>query len=123
MAKHLELGRKGEDLATEYLLKQGFTILERNWTYENAELDIIARDEDILVFVEVKTRTGNAYGDPEDAVDKRKISKILEAAEAYVEEKNLDNEIRFDIIAIVIKGGRYELEHIPDAIYPFDEGE
>jgi putative endonuclease len=118
---HLEVGKKGEDLASEYLTGKGYIILERNWTFEKAELDIIAIKEGLLVFVEVKTRRSDFYGDPEDAVTPAKIKNILNAAEAYIEEKDMDNEIRFDIISIIMKGEITEITHLEDAIYPFDE--
>jgi putative endonuclease len=118
MAAHNELGKKGEQMALEWLIQKGYVILETNWRFEKAEVDIIARDADELVIVEVKTRSTAFFGEPEEAVDATKERLLVGAAEAYVEMKNLDMDVRFDIIAIVIQSGKASIRHIRDAFYP-----
>ncbi|MCL4158949.1 UNVERIFIED_CONTAM: hypothetical protein GTU68_006303, partial [Idotea baltica] len=103
MVKHIEIGNKGEDKAVEFLISKGFEILERNWRYSKAEIDIIAKDEYGLVFVEVKTRSSLDFGKPEEFVSSHQEELIFGAAQRYMEKVNYDWEIRFDIIAILIK--------------------
>lgn len=118
MADHNELGKKGEQLALEWLTDKGYTILETNWRFEKAEVDIIARDREELVIVEVKTRSTDFFGLPEEAVDTNKENLLIGAAEAYVEMNNLDIDVRYDIIAIVLQPGKARIRHIRDAFYP-----
>ena len=120
MAKHIELGKQGEDIANEYLIKLGYKIKERNWHFNNSEIDIIATDKNQLVIVEVKTRSAAIYEEARDAISDNKIRFLVNAAEAYILEKDIDTETRFDVIMIKWFGeGKYELEHIEDAFYPF----
>lgn len=109
-----QTGNAGEELARNYLLEQGYTILENNWQYGHLEVDIIAQENDTIVFVEVKTRTTAAFGSPEQAVTKQKQRNIIRAANSYVLKHNLNNEVRFDIIAIV----QNQLQHFKDAYSP-----
>ncbi len=118
MATHNELGVLGEDIATRYLLQKKYTILDRNWRWKKKELDIIALDGEYLVFVEVKTRKLGFLENPKDAVTKKKQKFIIEGANAYIESKNLEHEVRLDIISIIIKGKDEIIEHIEDAFYP-----
>jgi putative endonuclease len=115
---HIRLGRTGESLAVEYLLEEGYEILERNWRFRHIEVDIIARDRDQLVIAEVKTRTGNSYGEPYTAVDIRKQRALIFAAERYIFSRNLDLDVRFDIVSIIIDHNRTVVEHIRDAFHP-----
>lgn len=101
MAQHNDLGKKGEKLAIEYLIKKGYEIVETNYRFQKAEVDIIAKKENILVGVEVKTRSTNEFGNPQDFVNPKKIKLLITAINNYVIEKDLDTEVRFDIIAIV----------------------
>ena len=110
-----EIGIIGEDLAVNYLINKGYQILERNWRSGHKEIDIIAREEDTLVIVEVKTRKSNTYGEPDIAVGVMKQRMLIWAADAYVRYKNLDVDVRFDIISIVITDKEPEIEHIEDA--------
>ena len=110
-----ELGKLGEDLAVNYLIDNGYQILERNWRSGHKEIDIIALNDDLLVIVEVKTRKSDEFGDPDIAVGKLKQQMLIRAADAYVRYKNLDVDVRFDIISIVISDGEPEIEHIEDA--------
>lgn len=119
MAAHNELGKKGEELAVAHLLKKGYTILDRNWRYQKAEVDIIAQKEEILAVVEVKTRSSTDFGNPQDFVKPKKIKLLVTAIDEYVISKNLNVEVRFDIIAIVKTNQKFDLEHIEDAFLFF----
>ncbi len=111
-----ELGKIGEDLAVDYLIKKGYQILERNWRSGHKEIDIIAlNDDDVLIIVEVKTRKSDDFGEPDIAVGITKQRMLIWAADAYVRYKNLDVDVRFDIISIVISDAEPEIEHIEDA--------
>ena len=110
-----ELGKRGEDLAVEYLIKLGYQILERNWRSGHKEIDIIAMKGDTLVAVEVKTRKSNTFGEPDIAVGVMKQRMLAWAADAYVRYRNLDVEVRFDVISIIINEQGEHLEHIEDA--------
>ncbi|MBN1768397.1 MAG: YraN family protein [Prolixibacteraceae bacterium] len=119
MAQHNDLGQKGEELAFLHLVQKGYKILERNWRYDHAEIDIIARIKNVLVIVEVKTRSAAIYEEPRETISDRKIRFLVNAAEAYIEEKNIDFETRFDVVAIKWFGeNKYELNHIEDAFTP-----
>ena len=119
MAKHNELGELGEDLAVEELEKNGYEIVERNWRYKKAEIDIIARKDEVLAIVEVKTRSSDYFGDPQDFVNTKKIKMLVEAVNEYVVSKDLEVEVRFDIIAIIINQNKLTLEHLEDAFFHF----
>lgn len=118
MAVHNELGKLGEDLAVQYLTDKGYEILERNWRNIHKEIDIIAKEGDDLVIVEVKARQTDEYGEPGIAVTKRKQRMLIAAANAYITRKGLDVETRFDIVSIVFKDGEPVIEHIEDAFLP-----
>ena len=115
MATHNELGKKGEDAAAKYLLQKGYKIIERNWIHHKYEIDIIATDTDFILFVEVKTRSSSRWGNPEEAVSKGKIKRIVEAADFYLRDKEIDLPARFDIISAVWTGKIFEIDHIDDA--------
>lgn len=115
MADHNELGKRGEDAAVNYLRKEGYEIVERNWNYEKYEIDIIARDDEFIVFVEVKTRSSDQWGNPEEAVSKGKIRRIVEAADFYLGEYDIDLPARFDVVAAIWNGTDFEIDHIDDA--------
>lgn len=114
MSKQQENGLKGEELAVTYLLKQQYEIVARNWRFKRSEIDIIAKKENKLIFVEVKYRINNEYGFPEEFVTENKILKMHEAAEAYIEQNNWQGELRFDIIAVENEN---EIKHFEDAFY------
>lgn len=118
MATQKEIGEKGEIIAAMYLANLGCIIKERNWYYGHNELDIIALDGDELVIVEVKSRSTDQYEHPSEAVSKQKIRNIIEAAEGYIQENEIDRETRFDVITVIFEGEKYELEHFKDAFYP-----
>jgi putative endonuclease len=119
MAAHNELGKLGEDLAAEYLRENGYEILETNWTFQKAEIDIIAMKEGILAVVEVKTRSSLEFGLPQDFVKPKKIQLLVKAVNAYVNRKKLDIEVRFDIIAVHKENNSFAIEHLVDAFYHF----
>ena len=119
MENKTDFGRHGEDLAVDFLLKEGYEILERNWYFKHNEVDILAKDHDTLVVVEVKTRSGNSYGEPYTAVDFRKQRYLIFAAERYIYSHDLDLEVRFDIVSIIIDHfGKITLEHVKEAFHP-----
>lgn len=117
MSAHIELGNRGESLAEKYLLESGYQILERNWRFSRAEVDIIAKDAEILVFVEVKTRSSDAFGKPEESVTPKKEALLKDAASVYMEQISHDWEIRFDIISILVNGEGHSIEHFKDAFF------
>lgn len=119
MARHNDLGKAAEQLAVEYLQRKGYTILDRNWRWGKAELDIVALDGNQLVVVEVKARTSDYFGDPATAVTPRKIKLLVEAAHAYVTQHELDYEVRFDIVAVLYNKKNRKIDHYPDAFYWF----
>mgnify|MGYP000211081193 CR=1 FL=1 len=118
MASHIEKGQEGEKIAADYLPEKGYTILCSNWYYKHKEVDIIAFDNKELVIVEVKLRSTDYFGDPSEAVTKKKQRFLIEAAEAYLETRNDEPEVRFDIVSIVSENGRNNIEHIVDAFNP-----
>lgn len=117
MAEHNERGSFGEEEAVAYLREEGFLILDTNWSYGKDEVDIIARDGSFLVFLEVKTRTADTYGRPEEFVTKEKQKHLIRAANAYIEKKDLYWEIRFDIIAVTLQP-RLKVDHLREAFHP-----
>ncbi|MGI6243608.1 MAG: YraN family protein [Prevotella sp.] len=124
MAEHNDLGKWGEETAAQFLTKQGYVLLERDWRYgrSKVDLDLICKTPDrrTIVFVEVKTRTAGQATEPEDAVDARKIWHIGRAADNYVKMNDVVEELRFDIIAIVgtPNGAEVTINHIEDAFNP-----
>jgi putative endonuclease len=119
MAEHNELGKLGEELAVEYLQKDGYSILETNWTFQKAEIDILAKKENTLAVIEVKTRSSLEFGLPQDFVNRKKIQLLVKAVDAYVIEKDLDIDVRFDIIAIHKERKSFVIEHLTDAFFYF----
>ncbi len=118
MAKHIELGIKGEIIAVNYLKEKGFQILERNYRFKRGEVDIIAQKEDRLRVVEVKTRQSHYMAGPEITVTKKKQKAILKVANAYIDFNNFDGETQFDIVSIILNEKMVEIEHLEDAFYP-----
>lgn len=118
MADHNELGKTGEELALKHLRGLGYNILELNWHFGREEVDIIARDKDTLVIIEVKTRASNWFGEPEFAVTKSKQRTLIRAADAYINKHDLNLDCRFDIISVIITPQEKKVHHIEDAFYP-----
>ena len=118
MAEHNELGAEGEKLAVGFLKEKGYEILATNWRFGSDEIDIIAKYNGFLVIVEVKTRSTNAFGEPEIAVTKQKQRFLIRASQQFIIQKDINEECRFDIISIIIKNGKTTIHHIEDAFYP-----
>ncbi|MFM6954421.1 MAG: YraN family protein [Sphingobacteriaceae bacterium] len=114
-----ELGKRGETWARDYFLKHHYEILEQNWTFDRAELDLIVYQDQTLIFVEVKTRSGVAFGTPEEFVDAAKQKHLQRAAEEYIRLMNHQGEVRFDICAILVDEAQNPtIKHIIDAFWP-----
>lgn len=111
----IKLGRKGEDLALVLCREKGFIIVEQNYRTPMGEIDIIAKDGELYVFIEVKTRRGNAYGAPFEAVTQRKREKIKKVALSYMKRFKKEVPARFDVISISMKGNIPSLDYIQDA--------
>ncbi|SFN88730.1 putative endonuclease [Chryseobacterium oleae] len=121
MATHNDFGKIAEDLAAEYLQKNGYKVLTRNFRFQKAEIDIIAEKEDLIIIIEVKARSTDAFMLPQEAVTKTKIKSIVTAANHYLEEFNRNNEVRFDIISVLPDDKKkLTIEHITDAFEAFD---
>lgn len=110
-----EKGKQGEEIAVEYLQENGMAILDRNWRSGSYEIDIVARDGNILVFVEVKARATNIWGEPQTSVTADKQKNLIRAANKYVTIKDIDSDVRFDIVSIIIKNEDDDIVHIPNA--------
>ncbi len=115
---HIELGVAGENLAEHHLVAKGYEIVARNYRWKHAEIDIICRKNNQLVVVEVKTRNSNALGKPYEAVSIAKQRQVIRVANEYVNQYEIDDDVRFDIVSIVLNQNRMEVEHIEDAFYP-----
>ncbi len=111
-----ESGDYGEALALEFLTKKGYTLLEKNYRYKRAEIDLIMRQANTLVFVEVKARSSVSYGFPEEAVDEKKAALIIEAADHYIYEANWEKAIRFDIVSVILQP-HVAIRHFEDAFW------
>ena len=119
MAKHNDFGKAGERLAAQFLELHNYEILDTNWCHGKAEIDIIAYTDNKIIFVEVKTRSSNIFGEPEDFVSDAKQKQMEIAADEYIHLMNFEGEIRFDIISILFdNNGKHTLKHIKDAFWP-----
>lgn len=119
MAKHINTGKLGEEIAAEHLRELGFEVLETNWRYRRLEVDIIAKEDNTLVFVEVKTRSYDFFGKPEEFVSPAKERRLAEAASAYMLQAGHDWAIRFDVVSILKeKNGQFKVVLIRDAFFP-----
>lgn len=115
MSEHNNIGRDGEDVAASYLMQKGYRIVARNWRYGLKEIDIVARDGETMVFVEVKTRSTLAFELPQEAVTKKKMKNLVEAADAYMLQYNIELEGRFDIVGVLNGTPPKVIEHIVEA--------
>ncbi|MBL1279917.1 MAG: YraN family protein [Fluviicola sp.] len=115
---HIELGQKGEEIAVEHLQKTGYSILDRNFKFKKAEIDIVCQKNEQLIIVEVKTRHTAVIGEPYLAVTRSKQRQIIKVANKYIEEKKIDLDVRLDVVSIVLNQYGMRLEHIEDAFYP-----
>jgi putative endonuclease len=119
MATHNDIGKQGEDIAFNFLKKTGYKILDRNWTWYKGEIDIIAEDGEYLVIVEVKTRSVYYHCETDDLIGKKKLKLLYETADKYVVLKDIDKEVRYDLVIVIFHGETWTVEHITDAFYPF----
>ena len=119
MADHNTLGNKGEEIAVNYLIENKYEILEKNWRYKRAEVDVIAKKDNWIIIVEVKTRSSSNFDTPADSINKTKIKMLTEAAEAYIMQNDLENEVRFDVISIIKQKNNHTIQNIESAFYPF----
>ena len=119
MAEHNELGKQGEKLAADFLAKKGYEIVAQNFRYQKAEVDIIARKENILAVIEVKTRSTPDFGDPQNFLKQKQINLLVKAIDHFVNEHQLDVDVRFDIVAIIKNKAGTRIEHLEDAFLHF----
>lgn len=119
MAQHNDLGKKGEQLAVDFLMKKGYRILARNYRFQKAEIDIIAQKDEYLCAVEVKTRSSPDFGNPQDFVKPKQIQQQVKALNAYIVNQDIDVEARFDIVAIIKNKLGIRIEHLEDAYLYF----
>ncbi|PTT42709.1 endonuclease [Chryseobacterium sp. HMWF028] len=121
MAHHNDFGKIAEDMAVDYLQKNGYKILVRNFRFQKAEIDIITEKDHLIIVVEVKARSTDFFILPQEAVTKTKIKSIVSAANHYLEEFNKENEVRFDIISVLPDENKnLMIDHIKDAFQAFD---
>jgi putative endonuclease len=121
MAQHNALGTDGEKLAAHYLVEKGYSILETNWRFGKKEIDIIAQIGNTIAVVEVKTRSTDYFGDPEESVTLSKQKYLIEAADEYLQSLDFDAEVRFDIISIIKANSKLSIHHIEEAFIPLAE--
>jgi len=118
MAEHNKLGDQGEEIAVKLLADKGYVIIAANWRAKHKEIDIIAADGDTLVFVEVKSRTEDYWGNPEEFITKKKQRLLISAAESYISETGYNGQSRFDVVSVLFLKSGTETEHIIEAFYP-----
>lgn len=113
------IGQIGEQFASDYLVEMGYIILERNWRFKRAEIDIIAKNDNCLIFIEVKARSYTAFGQPEEFINAEKEGMLIDAAQRYMESINYGWEIRFDIISIILTKSLQikKIDHFKDAFF------
>ena len=120
MAIHNTFGQEAETRAVKYLAANGYTILERNYRFGKAEIDILARFKDVLIVVEVKARSTDFFGSPESFVNRKKMKLLAEATNHYIEENLLDVDVRFDTIVYVVQNNQWQQQHIEGAFGPWE---
>ncbi|SDQ20764.1 YraN family protein [Flagellimonas zhangzhouensis] len=119
MANHNKFGKLGEKMAKEHLLASGYEICAQNYRFQKAEVDIIALKRDVLVIVEVKSRNKGFLEDISEVIHPKKVKLLALAANQYVEENDLDLEVRFDVITVIKNREKFEIEHFENAFYFF----
>lgn len=117
MTDKIKKGKEAEDMAADFLAQQGYEIVERNYRYKRSEIDLIVRRDNWLIFVEVKMRSSDAFGYPEEFVDYKKAKNIVYGAEQYTYDNNYNGNVRYDVVAISMKNGEPEIRHFEDAFY------
>lgn len=119
MSQHKQqLGKEGEEIATAHLISKGYKILARNYRSGRAEIDIIASIEDWIVIVEVKTRETDKYGNPEESIGTGKVNMLAQGAEDFLLDRDLHNNVRYDVISIIKNQYKTEVHHLADAFWP-----
>lgn len=120
MGHHNLFGKQGEQIAMDFLVRKGYKVLAHNYRYLRAEIDIIAVKEDVLAIVEVKSRTEDFMADIQSVINRKKINMLVSAADHYVQQNDLEAEVRFDVIVVLKKtGGRFTVEHLENAFHHF----
>lgn len=117
MTDKIRKGKEAEDMAADFLAQQGYEIIERNFRYKRSEIDLIVRRDNWLIFVEVKMRSSDAFGYPEEFVDYKKAKNIVYGAEQYTYDNKYNGNVRYDVVAISMKNGEPEIRHFEDAFY------
>src|SRR5690554_6501608 len=118
MAEHNEVGNVSEKLAAEWLQSQGYEFVTANYRYRHAEIDLIMKHQELLIFIEVKCRSGTGFGYAEEFVDYKKRQLIIRAADHYIHEMDWHNDIRFDIVGVYKnQQGQMAFKHFPDVFY------
>ncbi len=121
MAEHNDLGNLAEELAASFLAEKGYKILVKNFRYQRGEIDIIAECNNQIIIVEVKARGSDIFMEPQEAVTKTKIKSLVMVADFFMKDRNLNQEVRFDIIAVLPdERGRLQITHLEDAFQSFD---
>ena len=118
MTNNKETGNKGESIAKDYLIEKGYSIRDCNWHFGHLEIDIIAENNTYIIFCEVKTRASNACGNPEEFVSRQQQKNIIRAANAYMNFKSCEKEVRFDILSILQSADIVDIKHIEGAFLP-----
>ncbi|NBC82701.1 MAG: YraN family protein [Bacteroidetes bacterium] len=121
MAQHNKLGKQGEEWALKYLKENGFEIIHTNWRWKHKEIDLIAIDGDELVFCEVKTRSSNYFQTPADTISTQKQHFLIDAADYYITENDINLNARFDVLVIYTHRNPPQVVHIKDAFLPEPE--
>ena len=119
MAEHNLFGREAEKRALDYLTANDYILLRKNYRFRKAEVDLLMQKDDLLICVEVKARSTNFFGAPEQFITSKKIRLLVGAVDHFIAERQLDLEVRFDIIAFTVKGSQWELKHIKQTFYPW----
>jgi putative endonuclease len=117
MTDKIKKGKEAEDMAADFLAHQGYEIVERNFRYKRSEIDLIVKRDNWLIFVEVKMRSSDAFGYPEEFVDYKKAKNIVYGAEQYTYDNNYNGNVRYDVVAISMKNGEPDIRHFEDAFY------
>ena len=119
MSNSYNFGQEAEKCAADYYRNLGFQILQKNYRYRKAVVDLIVQKDNLLVVLEVKARSSTYFGDPQSFVSKKKIQLLVMATDAFIQQRDLAVEVRFDIISYTLERGEWKLEHLPNAFYPF----
>ena len=121
MAEHNEFGNLAEKLAVAFLEEKGYKIIVKNFRYQKAEIDIIAEFKNLIIIVEVKARGSDIFMEPQEAVTKKKIKSVVMVADFFMKDRNLDQDVRFDIISVLPDHkGKLQITHLEDAFQSFD---